>query len=150
MPGFTDYVEDNTGSTQNALGWTVLALLGINCAINIVIQIKDQYKKLRILYFKFKSCSFLTKKNRVKMMSETYIVENMTQTSNSNKLSRKSSETGITKMKEIEMVPIALIPTHESQFAKGIGLESLQLFTPRGKNLLDRNTPLDLLSRDKN
>lgn len=41
MPGFTDYLDDETGFTQEMLGWVVLGLLGLNCAINIVVQVKD-------------------------------------------------------------------------------------------------------------
>jgi hypothetical protein len=40
------------------------------------------------------------------------------------------------------MIPIADIPSLEATYARGgIHLETLQLFTPRGKNLLGRDSP---------
>jgi len=41
LPGFTDFLEDDTGIIQEALGWTVIGLLGLQCLYNIIVQIKD-------------------------------------------------------------------------------------------------------------
>ena len=56
LPAFTDYVEDETGSTQKVLGWVVLGLILAQCVFNIIVQVKDQWLKVKIGWYRIKRC----------------------------------------------------------------------------------------------
>ena len=66
LPAFTDYLEDDTGQTQKILGWVVLGIIFTQCAINIAVQVKDQWLKVKIGWRRLQTC----RHRGVKMMAE--------------------------------------------------------------------------------
>jgi hypothetical protein len=50
-------------------------MLGVQCTYNIIVQIKDQYIKIKITFAKLRRCQCFRKWTRVKMLSETTDLE---------------------------------------------------------------------------
>ena len=51
--------------------------MGVQCTYNIVVQIKDQYVKVKITFAKLRRCRCMSAKNttRVKILSESVNLE---------------------------------------------------------------------------
>jgi hypothetical protein len=65
-------VEDESGATQKVLGWVVLGLIFAQCAFNIMVQVKDQWLKVRMGWGRVKRCrQGEWQQHSVKMMTES-------------------------------------------------------------------------------